>query len=69
MSVEKITARILQEAQDEAAALKAKAEAERDAMLQKAKDEAAAKQKQQDEAAKKAADQAAQTNKSGGDKS
>ena len=36
MSVEKITARILQEAQDEAAALKAKAEAERDAMLQKA---------------------------------
>lgn len=41
MSVEKITARILQEAQDEAAALKAKAEAERDAMLQKAKDEAA----------------------------
>jgi len=36
---------------------------------QKAKDEAAAKQKQQDEAAKKAADQAAQTNKSGGDKS
>lgn len=29
MSVEKITARILQEAQDEAAALKAKAEAER----------------------------------------
>ena len=41
MSVEKITARILQEAQDEAAALKAKAEAERAAMLQKAKDEAA----------------------------
>ena len=41
MSVDKITARILQEAQDEAAAIKAKAEAERDAVLQKAKDEAA----------------------------
>lgn len=56
MSIEKITARILQEAQDEAAALAAKAAGEQEAMLEKAKEEAAGltlelKQKAQRDAA------------------